>query len=296
MQDYLFVSFFLGHKEGDAAKRLLADCDLLEVLEERRNRHAWLGDIHLGVSLRLPKEDARLQRLLTRLAERGVDPFTRIDRTYTAAELDNAEWLELYVATAGLLGGVDYGQSYDRTQACLRCGAGSTPIPPLVADLGRMGKKDLDHLIYEGHLIASKRVADGLAGLTGVELAPVRSPRKPPDGRWRWLRIQSELPPMVSGYKQEHGCILCGRAGHYGDFTEPATPTYAPLPKDLPDFNLTVEYFGDWGQRRDASQAHPVGGARGVVVSQRVRQRLLELKVRRLIWVPVTVRNIPYPG
>lgn len=296
MQDYLFVHFFLGHKEGDAARRLLADCDLLEVLGERQNRNAWLGDTHLGVSVRLPKEDARLQRLLTRLTERGVDPFTRMDRSYTAAELDNAEWLELRVATAGLLGGVDYGQSYDRTHACPMCGAGSTPMPPLVVDLGNMGKKDLDNLIYEGHLIASKRVADGLAGLTGVDLAPVRSPRKPPDGRWVWLRIQSELSPMESGYTRESACVLCGRAGHYGSLMQPAAPTYVRLPSDLPDFNLSWEYLGDWGQRRHASQAHPVGGSRVVIHSQRVRQRLLELKVRRLIWIPVTVRDVSGSG
>ena len=290
MQDYLAISFFLGHDSGSAAKQLLAQCDLLEhALSARANRHAWLGDVHFGVWIRLPRQDERLQRLLNRLAERGVEPFTRIDREYTESELNGAKWLELRVATAGLYGGVDYDQSYDRMNACLTCGAGALLVGPLVAELGGMGKKDIDHLVYEGHFIVSMRLAQGLKGLTGMELAPVQSPRKPPDPRFAWLKIHSGLPEMHSGYTRFNVCTTCGRAGHYGSLMQPGAPAYTALPADLPDFNLTWEYFGDWQQQRHKSQTLPVGGARGVVVSQRVRQRLLELKVRRLVWVPVRV-------
>jgi hypothetical protein len=292
MQDYLAISFFLGHDAGAAAKRLLAECDLLDhALAARANRHAWLGDVHFGVWVRLPTQDVRLRRLLDGLAEREVAPFTRIDREYTETELNAANWLELRVATAGLYGGVDYGQTYERTDACPTCGAGSLPLPPLLVELGGMGRKDVDHLVYEGHFIVSNRVTEGLVGVTGVELAPVRSPRKAPDPRFAWLKISSVLPRMHSGYEQSDGCGQCRRSGYYEGLMKPNVPTYAGLSENLPDFNLTWEYFGDWRQQRHKSQTLGVGGGQGVVVSQRVRQRLLKLKVRRLVWIPVVLER-----
>ncbi len=68
MRDFQIVDFFLGHKEGEEARRLLKECDLLDTaLADRNNRHAWTGDLHHGVSLRLPVEDARIGLLLDRL-------------------------------------------------------------------------------------------------------------------------------------------------------------------------------------------------------------------------------------
>ena len=211
MQDYLFVSFFLGHDAGEAARRLLRECDLLEhAVSARANRHAWLGNLHAGVAIRLPSDDERLQRLLTRLRARLIDPFTRVDREYSKQELDDAEWLRFRIATAGLWGGVDYSQTYDSAKACSTCGAGAVPKPPLIAELGSMGKKDIDHLVYEGHGIVSRRLARAVENMTGVSVAPVRSPRgvahsklaEPPRlkrGRCRLRRIRFRRPSWSRG-------------------------------------------------------------------------------------------------
>src|SRR5690349_17637057 len=140
MKDFLFVSFFMGHEKGEEADRILRACDLLETAKaDRANRHSSLGEIHFGVSLRLPWSDPRLHALLDRLRENGVEPFTRVDREYSAQELDEAEWLILRVATAGLYGGVDFGQAYSFQDACETCGAGADPVPPLIAEIGKMG-------------------------------------------------------------------------------------------------------------------------------------------------------------
>ena len=42
MQDFLFVSFFLGHGAGDRARRLLAECELLDVVLSSRARSGFL--------------------------------------------------------------------------------------------------------------------------------------------------------------------------------------------------------------------------------------------------------------
>lgn len=294
MKDFLFVSFFLGHEAGHRARRLLAECDLLEVaLASPYNRDAWRGKLHFGVSLRLPVEDPRLAPLLRRVRAAGETPFTRLDREHSQQELDSAEWLIVRSATAGLYGGVDYGQSYRFENACPTCGAGAELIPPLIAELGRMGKKDIDHLVYEGHLIVSKRLmlAFQKAGLTGFERGQVRLRRGAPSAQHFWLRITSEFPQLhesTTGYEIEAQCPVCGRAGHYGSATEAEAPRYNRVPIDASDFNRTWEYFGNWQQVRSETHTRPVGGGQGIVVSQRTRRVLQDLEVRRLVWIPMS--------
>ncbi|MBU2601754.1 MAG: hypothetical protein KKA32_06245 [Actinobacteria bacterium] len=288
MQDYLYVSFFLGHERGDEARRLLADSNLLTDVALDQ-----LGSMHTGVRLRLPAEDPRLEPLLERLRERGVKPLTRVDRVHTKSELDAADWLVLRIATAGLYGGVDYGQVYDFGHACRTCGAGAVPVAPLLAELGAMGQKDIDHLVYEARLIVTARVATGLTGLTGFEIQPVKTRRRPPDARFGWLKVAGYLPKLDSsttGYSAIDVCPTCGRSGHYRDLHAPEAPVYASFPSDACDFNHTFEYFGDWRQICHPSQARLVGGGAGIVVSQRARKTLEALGVRRLVWVAVACR------
>jgi hypothetical protein len=293
MRDHLFVSFFLGHDAGSAARRLLHQCNLLETaLNDRGNRHSWLGDLHTGVSIRLPFDDPRLHELLNRLSDFPIDPFTRLDREYSRKELDAAEWLTFRVSTTGLSAGVDYGQAYDVAAACAICGAGAQPRAPLIADLGSMGRKDIDHCAHEGHLIVSSDVAEVFGDLTGIVATPVRSPRRTPDTRFAWLRIQNTLPKMhaaTRGYTIVRLCPRCNRSGHYCSPIEPEAPCYAPLPPTTPDFNLTWECFGDWRPPGRPASVQPVGGSQRVIVSQRVRQRFLAMRVRNLQWVPVTI-------
>src|SRR5215204_2137379 len=216
MQDYLFVDFFLGHDAGDEARLVLDRCGLLETaLADRANRNAWLGDIHFGAKVRLLRGDERLERLLAELHRRGIDPFTRVDRVYTDEDLARAEWLIVRIATAGLWGGADYGQQYDFTEACATCGAGCVPVAPLLAELNGMGKKDVDHLVYEGHLIISSRIARELVDFTGVQLSSVAARRtRAKNTQFKWLQIMRTLPrmhPSTSGYSTEVVCPTCGR-------------------------------------------------------------------------------------
>lgn len=292
MRDFLHVSFFLGDDEGEAARRLLRQCDLLEIAESSHvNRDSWRSrDLHHGVILRLPIDDARIHYLVHLLRERGCDPFTRVDREHSTRELDSASWLVLRVGTAGLYGGVDLDQQYDFSDACPMCGAGSKLVPPLRAELRRMGKKDLDRVWYEGHLIATRRIAEGLAGLTGLDPTPVGSRRRKVDDRYSWLRITGMLPPMSShSYRIYRPCGECHRSGHYANVAAAEAVCYESVFDHVTDFNLTWEYFGDWEQRRQPKHLRPIGPGQGIVVSQRARRRLQVLRVRRLFWVPVEV-------
>ena len=296
-QDFVRVAFFLGHSRGSEAKRLLKECGLLdEALTYHANRDAWGHGVHTGVHLRLRRDDPRVSELMERLRVLDPDASSYPEREYSAREIDEASWLWMTVATAGLWGGVDFNQGYDHARACSTCGAGAVVIPPLIADLGKMGRKDVEHVIHEGHLIARRLVADVLAkaGLSGFEAAPVRSPRGQPSKDFVWLRIGHELPPMCTdfeGAEVDPPCPACARSGYGVNGRGVFELRYDGLPRDLPDFNLTREYWGDPRQQRRSAEHPPVGGARMVVVSQRVRQALLAAKVRRLAWHPVGIAS-----
>lgn len=68
-------------------------------------------------SITVPAGDGRVAALQKELATLGESASMRLDRRYSNRELDQFPWLQLVVATAGLMGGVNYRQPYDRAGA-----------------------------------------------------------------------------------------------------------------------------------------------------------------------------------
>lgn len=166
----------------------------------------------------------------------------------------------------------------------------AVPTPPLLADLGRMGKKKLDMTAHDGHLVISTDLAVAIdeGQLTGVELQPVRRCRSGVDPGYRWLRVTSEWGPMApsSVFDEDEVCPECKRSGHYDTYSEVTEFHYSLVPHKAADFNLTWEYFGFW-KGPAKSGRRPVGGMRHVIVSQRVRDCLRRARVRRIGYEPV---------
>jgi hypothetical protein len=196
-------------------------------------------------------------------------------------------WFRLKIATAHILGGANCDQPYDFTNACSACGTGAIALPPLIADLSAMGKKDLDVTAYDGHIIVTRRIADAISNspLTGVSFAPVRYRTKSePDQRFAWLRVQSQWPPMhqKSVFEIDDACPRCHRAGHCDSRTPPTAIWYESAPRRSSDFNRTWEYWGVW------SLASPkVGGAQLPILSARAKQFLTDLKIKHLRFDPI---------
>ena len=134
--------------------------------------------------------------------------------------LNLPDWYLLRVRTAGLLGSINLGQGYDRANACPTCGAGARPVPPLVADLPRMGKKTIDRTAHDGRVITTRHFSKSLVQLdrTGFTEQPVRSRgNKRPHPGFVWLDVTAEWPPIApsSELEREDQCPRCGRAGHF---------------------------------------------------------------------------------
>lgn len=208
------------------------------------------------------------------------------------------DWYLLRIKTAGLLGGVNLEQPFDFTDACATCGAGARPVPPVRADLSRMGRKQIDATAHDGFLIASRQFADAVlaSGLTGLRIGPVRgrSARAPHDA-FCWLEVLTSWPPLDRGSRValEDVCPVCRRAGHFDMHPGGTELVYAaPLP-DAADFGHTWEYFGTW--RPPAGASRPaVGGARYTIVSARAREVLCRFRLRHLTFDPIACPGGPH--
>ena len=290
MTEIRFIGFSLPDPE--AVTRLLRRFDLERFAAPAEPRGCWC-------QVRLEADDPRLVLLLDELAMRGSQPVVRAEREYTKRELDAFDWLLLRVRTAGLAGGVNLGQPYDFAAACPLCGAGATAIPPLIVDLSRMGKKAIDQTAHDGHLVVSRVLADAIrdAGLLGAEFLPTRRRKqKEPDPQFLWMSVTSQWGPMSTSsvVRVDDLCPECGRSGHYDAYSEVTEFRYASFPADAPDFNWSWEYFGLW--RVPAHMEHlkdgpNVGGARMLIVSQRVRRCFQAAKIRGVSFEPVLLES-----
>jgi hypothetical protein len=275
---HIFVSAPFGSDTTD--KRRV----VLEAMRVAGIEPALLGG-PMGLSLCLEVSDSRLAPFLAGLRGAGVRFMCRAERRFTRGELDRSAWLLCRVATVGITASANLAQAFDRTAACRECGAGSRPIPPLLAELGRMGRKKIDHAAHDGQLVVTADLGLALkaAGLTGLSLHPVMGmPRGVVSGEYLWLRIDSELPPIADGsvFEREEPCDLCGRSGHFDTYEIPTELRYAPLPDGTCDFNRTYEYWGTWKHGR-------VGGKQWTVISQRARRAMLAAGARRLVFEPI---------
>jgi hypothetical protein len=160
-----------------------------------------------------------------------------------------------------------------------------------------MGKKLLDHTAHEGHLVVTRSLAQAIASanLTGAECRPVRSRAgKEPDPRFRWLRISSQWPRMArsSVVVVDDLCPRCGRTGYFDPAPSYGEWHYSRSPPAAADFNATWERFGYWRGKGWAPGARGVGGAAGIIVSDRARGVLDGLGVRLLDYVPLVIGGI----
>jgi hypothetical protein len=283
-----FVSFNLGQARLPLIRTLLAEAGLTDVATLAPEGHPLAG----LCSITVPAGDGRVAVLQDELARHGESASVRLDRHYSARELDKLPWVQLTVATAGLMGGANYRQPYDRTGACRTCGAGASLVGPLIAELARMGRKHIDRTAHDGHIVVTRTLSDAVreAGLTGIDVRPVRRDHLPnPDPGFAWLEVVSEWPPMLPTriLAVEDLCPACGRMGHFDPGDRPAEWHYGHVPDNAADFNYTWERFGVWRGRPWDSDYRPVGGSAGVIVSQRVRQLFARVGVRQVQYAPV---------
>ena len=135
MKDFLFVSHHFGKDGVTQAEKFLQENNLTSVVDFDND-----GILAGYCSLRLPKDDIRLNTFIQEIEKDGKKAHTRFDRVYTSKELNSFDYLVLIIRTARLEN-PGRNQKYDLSNACKECGAGVNLIPPLDLPLNSMGKK-----------------------------------------------------------------------------------------------------------------------------------------------------------
>jgi hypothetical protein len=278
MTDYIYISHNFG-KEGllDLEKFLRKE-DLINAANFNKE------GITAGLcSIRLPENDNRLKVFIKEIEKTGNKPFIRFDREYSIKEMDNFEYMVLVIKTVGLEN-PSKKQKYDYSSACKHCGAGVLPISPLLIPKNSMGKKLIDFTAHNNWLIFKKELAERIATLklSGISFHPLIIGRK--ENEFQWGRIDNILPKLHPSSKirfNEAKCNFCENSGNFGNFESETKYIYSKEFKSLfKDFNSTFEFFGEWKYSK-------MGGQRLVIVNQKVRQFLLQEKVKNIAFVPI---------
>lgn len=280
MRDFLYISHRFKSEDISRIEKIIEANDLLEITDFKK-----VGILAGLCSLKLPINDKRLDVFKELTSKDNEKPIIRFDRQYSKSELDKCEYLAVSIATSGLENLVD-SQTYDYKNACKECGAGIIPNEPLIISKNSMGKKLLDNTAHNQLLIFSKILADKIKfkGFSGISFHPIKLGRNETD--YYWGKISNILPRFHSSsmFRKNHSiCMTCKKSGNFENFETETKFVYDKKSfRYLQDFNLTYEYFGEWEYSK-------MGGSQFLIISQNIRQFMIEEKVRFLKYQPIEI-------
>ena len=278
MTDYFYISHNFGKEGLLEVEKFLRKEDLINVANFNKE------GITAGLcSIRLPENDKRLNVFIKEIEKTGNKPFIRFDREFSLKEMDRFEYMVLVIKTVGLEN-PSQNQKYDYSSACKHCGAGVSPIPPMLIPKNSMGKKLIDFTAHNNWLIFKKELAEKVVNikLSGMSFHPIINGRQ--ENEYKWGRIDNILPKLHPSSKIRFNvakCNSCENSGNFGNFESETKYIYSKESKSLfKDFNLTFEFFGEWKYSK-------MGGQQLVIINQKVRQFLLKENVKNIDFEPI---------
>lgn len=250
-----YVSFSVPHKEGKRFLLLLRDLDCADGWHESYLFNGRLALPHFGDTFDM--DDPRFLKLLDLLNREGVKWSERRENFYTDAELRETPLLTLMVDRKPLDGeGIEYGTTYDLSNACKRCGTGAVQTSPLLMPLNALPKKGQLCQTARGDVLVGSELRQALldATVSGLELRQVLLYRTCERVAWWQMVTAYEMPKLSARTKglgrverPGWGCMVCKRDMHVQVGDEPAELFYdraAVNYGSLPDVVHTWECFG----------------------------------------------------
>ncbi len=302
MKEQIYLVWDFGRGRGKEALAMLARCDLRKEAKQAIDVEIEDPDLEpdeatwtTGTqgSVKLPKDDPRIPRLLDELARAGVEPSKFHYRIYSPKDLDLEPWIVYHGGTTMVEAGRLKGQRWDFSNACAACGAGAVPAPPLIARCSRLPKCGFTQVVPDGLVIVSKALATAMtrARLTGFALEPiVASIGAKPDDRYRWLRITSHWPAPTPAplCRMSSACSACGGQSLARPWDEPSEVHFARVPESACDVNIW-QGAANLELRDLRVDSRPTGDSPIVIVSQRMYQILKTAGVRASEFEPAIV-------
>jgi len=220
-------------------------------------RYEVLGRI--DVTLRFDDNDARVPKILALLADASATAWIDRRDIYTEDDLQAARLLQVSEWSASTMSrGLEFGTTYDRSQACLTCGTGVRQTSPLILGGDDMRRVDKHRVAgtYDNDLLVRDTDVERLitAKVTGANFWPAYFKAKSGEVselRWQQALIESVLPPMAASSSLDRSgiCTACNRGGFAIVLHQPERIVYrADDLAQIQDFNLTWESFGEFGR------------------------------------------------
>lgn len=282
MRDFYYISHRFSPDKILKAERFLIDNNLINIAKFQKE--GFLAGI---CSIRLPVEDTRNSLFIDEIKKDNSEPILRFDREYTSKELEIYPFLVLIIKTVHLSNPYA-NQIYDYSSACPNCGAGILPIIPIYVPENKMGKKLIEFTAHNGWPVFRHTLKNTLEenNITGIKFNNIILGKDKENFYIGFINsILPKLDPSSKINFNHSICATCHNSGNFHNFSSETSYVYKKSNvQNLKDFNLTHEYFGEWKYSK-------LGGARHIVISQKVRQILLQNKVKYLDFIPIELSN-----
>ncbi len=253
------------------------------------------------VRVTLEELDPRLPIVLQLLKQHGEDWLEEHEDRFTEEELDGARLLLMHPnRQCELDGGVEWGMTYDLSDACPACGTGGRQTSAVF-----MNGKQLDEMeghragaTYFFHLLVDEGLAADLEGIGATGLSfrgvyAVMPDKRQVKLRWKQLCAARTLPPMSSrttGLTRDRVCEVCGRNGYFQMSKEPTRIVYkASELRDVDDVNMSWENLGFAvlkPELPDSLLSYP-----WTLVTPKVRRVFRDAGVTSFDWLPIRVEE-----
>jgi hypothetical protein len=247
------------------------------------------------------EDQPELARLRSALEDEGIESFERREPVFSERERREAPLLRIIIRRTpkGYGGLTIYGNEYDLSEACPRCGTGAARRSPLLLKQGDLPKSGDIVETGGGEVLVSPLLGQVLneAKITGHHLDEVLAAQSQKRLCWLHLRSTFTMPRMseaTEGGDREDACTECGRDGYFDSARDPLRIAYDADAVDLdrlPDIVHTWECFGN--SHVTPPDDRYVPGARFaqplVLTSPKVYDLFRRQKVRRLDFEPVEI-------
>jgi hypothetical protein len=247
------------------------------------------------------EDQPELARLRYALEDEGIESFERREPVFSERERGEAPLLRIIIRRTpkGYGGLTIYGNEYDLSEACPRCGTGAARTSPLLLKPGDLPKSGDIIETGGGEMLVSPLLGQVFneAKVTGLRLDEVFAAQSQKRLCWLHLRSTFTMPRMseaTEGGARENACPECDRDGYFDSARDPLRIAYDADAVDLdrfPDVVHTWECFGN--SHLTPPDDRYVPGARFaqplVLTSAKVYDLFRRQKVRRLDFEPVEI-------
>lgn len=259
------------------------------------NDYSMFGVRDITVYIKLDETDERVAKVLALLQQHGVEVESYLFTEYSEEDRQNARLLWMWPdANVHAHAGHSLGTKYDLTNACPNCHTGAVQTSPLYVN-DRALKSIRSHralMASSGDIILDggmrKKLTD--AEITGISFGDVRVRHE--NKKWSevardQILIEHILPPTQEELKPEDEKGLCKVCRRGGRRITPETPYREEELVDAKDFNLTWEWFGEFGppdEMHYERRSKPY-----TCVTPKVMNIFREAGVKAFRWIPVNV-------